>query len=37
MRNLDITDTREKLNTYTKVGLIGTGNALPELPEATKK
>jgi argininosuccinate synthase len=37
MRNLDITDTREKLNTYAKAGLIGTGNALPELPEATKK
>ena len=37
MRNLDITDTREKLNTYAKVGLIGTGTALPELPEATKK
>jgi argininosuccinate synthase len=37
MRNLDITDTREKLNTYSKAGLIGTGSALPELPEATKK
>jgi argininosuccinate synthase len=37
MRNLDITDTREKLNTYSKAGLIGTGTALPELPEATKK
>src|SRR5215472_9369987 len=37
MRNLDITDTREKLNTYAKAGLLGTGNALPELPEATKK
>ncbi len=37
MRNLDITDTREKLNTYAKAGLIGTGSALPELPEATKK
>jgi len=37
MRNLDITDTREKLNTYSKSGLIGTGTALPELPEATKK
>src|SRR5262249_11379052 len=34
MRNLDITDTREKLNTYSKAGLIGTGSALPELPEA---
>ena len=37
MRNLDIIDTREKLNTYSKAGLLGTGTALPELPEATKK
>jgi len=37
MRNLDITDTREKLNTYSKAGLLGTGIALPELPEAKKK
>jgi len=37
MRNLDIIDTREKLNTYSKSGLLGTGTALPELPEATKK
>jgi argininosuccinate synthase len=37
MRNLDITDTREKLNTYAKSGLLGTGTALPQLPEPTKK
>jgi argininosuccinate synthase len=37
MRNLDITDTREKLNTYSKAGLLSTGTALPELPEAKKK
>ena len=39
MRNLDITDTREKLNTYAKAGLLspGTGSTLPQLPEAKKK
>ena len=37
MRNLDITDTREKLNTYAKSGLLGTSTALPQLPEPTKK
>jgi argininosuccinate synthase len=37
MRNLDITDTREKLNTYAKSGLLGTGTALPQLPEPKKK
>src|ERR1700754_276100 len=32
MRNLDIIDTREKLATYTKVGLLsGSGAALPQL------
>ncbi len=33
MRNLDIVDTRDKLATYTKVGLLtaGTGTALPRL------
>jgi hypothetical protein len=36
MRNLDIADTREKLNTYAKAGLLGTGGALPQLPEAKK-
>src|SRR3989442_5718882 len=35
MRNLDITDTREKLSTYAKTGLLapGTGNTLPQLPD----
>src|SRR5712675_1877680 len=33
MRNLDITDTREKLTTYAKSGLLGAGTALPQLPE----
>jgi argininosuccinate synthase len=35
MRNLDITDTREKLMTYTQVGLLspGSGLALPRLTE----
>jgi argininosuccinate synthase len=33
MRNLDITDTRDKLISYTKVGLLGpgTGSAFPSL------
>ena len=33
MRNLDIADTREKLMTYAKVGLLaaGSGSALPQL------
>jgi argininosuccinate synthase len=35
MRNLDITDTRDKLMTYTQIGLLsaGTGSALPKLTE----
>ena len=39
MRNLDITDTREKLDTYAKTGLLspGTGSAMPQLPEAKKR
>jgi argininosuccinate synthase len=37
MRNLDITDTREKLTTYAKSGLLGAGTALPQLPEPKKK
>ena len=39
MRNLDITDTREKLDTYAKTGLLspGTGSAMPQLPEPKKK
>jgi len=37
MRNLDITDTRDKLMTYMKTGLIrGVESALPLLP-GTKK
>ncbi len=37
MRNLDITDTRDKLLTYIKTGLISGGDtALPMLP-GTKK
>jgi argininosuccinate synthase len=38
MRNLDITDTRDKLATYSKTGLLvpGTGAALPQLPEPKK-
>jgi argininosuccinate synthase len=36
MRNLDITDTREKLLTYAKTGLLtrSTAATLPLLPEA---
>ena len=35
MRNLDITDTREKIGIYTKTGLLqpGKGSSLPELPK----
>ena len=38
MRNLDITDTRDKLATYSKTGLLvpGTGATLPQLPEPKK-
>ncbi len=37
MRNLDITDTREKLLTYIKTGLISGGDtALPRLPGTNK-
>jgi argininosuccinate synthase len=38
MRNLDITDTRDKLATYAKTGLLvpGTGATLPQLPEPKK-
>jgi len=31
MRNLDIADTRDKLATYAKAGLLTTGSALPRL------
>jgi argininosuccinate synthase len=39
MRNLDISDTREKLLTYFKAGLLKqeSGSALPLLPETTAK
>jgi argininosuccinate synthase len=38
MRNLDITDTREKLLTYAKMGLIASGSGVdvPKLSEGTK-
>jgi argininosuccinate synthase len=38
MRNLDITDTRDKLTTYARNGLLtpGTANMLPQLPEPKK-
>jgi len=39
MRNLDIVDTREKLGTYVKAGLLASpaGSALPQLKDTTKK
>jgi argininosuccinate synthase len=38
MRNLDISDTREKLMTYTKTGLLPESSTLlPRLPESTTK
>jgi len=39
MRNLDIIDTRDKLATYTKVGLLttGAGTALPRLANDEQK
>src|SRR5262245_19346348 len=38
MRNLDITDARDKLATYSKTGLLvpGSGATLPQLPEPKK-
>ncbi len=38
MRNLDIVDTRDKLFTYMKAGLLspGSGTALPQLTESTE-
>jgi argininosuccinate synthase len=38
MRNLDIVDTRDKLFTYVKAGLLSpaTGTALPQLTESTE-
>ncbi|MGZ5241356.1 MAG: argininosuccinate synthase, partial [Caldimonas sp.] len=35
MRNLDIADTREKLATYARVGLLRAGGALPKLEDGT--
>jgi argininosuccinate synthase len=32
MRNLDITDTRDKLQVYREAGLLGGGTTLPLLP-----
>jgi argininosuccinate synthase len=39
MRNLDITDTRDKLLTYAKSGLLtlSTGNEMPMLSGAKEK
>jgi argininosuccinate synthase len=39
MRNLDITDTREKLLTYAQTGLLtlSTGNEMPLLSGAKEK
>ncbi|MGN6457215.1 MAG: argininosuccinate synthase, partial [Achromobacter mucicolens] len=38
MRNLDIVDTREKLFTYVKTGLLASsGTSLPQLKDATSK
>jgi argininosuccinate synthase len=39
MRNLDITDTRDKLLTYAASGLLnlGTGNEMPLLSSAKEK
>ena len=38
MRNLDITDTRQKLGIYTNSGLlaVGTGSAVPQLKDKNK-
>jgi argininosuccinate synthase len=36
MRNLDITDTRDKLGIYAKVGLLGEGSGLPMLSPPAK-
>ncbi|EHR70907.1 argininosuccinate synthase [Burkholderiales bacterium JOSHI_001] len=37
MRNLDIVDTREKLSTYAKVGLLADGSGLPRLTDDSGK
>jgi argininosuccinate synthase len=38
MRNLDISDTRDKLLTYVKTGVLApwSGTALPHLAESTE-
>ena len=36
MRNLDIQDTREKLMTYSKAGLLGSGTGAEMLKLGTK-
>jgi argininosuccinate synthase len=35
MRNLDITDTRDKLFTYMKAGVLAPGSVGKELPHST--
>jgi argininosuccinate synthase len=37
MRNLDISDTRDKLGIYSKVGLLGEGSGLPMLSAPEKE
>ena len=37
MRNLDISDTREKLITYARAGLLGSSRSLPHLLEEAQK
>ena len=39
MRNLDITDTRDKLIAYAKAGLLSApaGTSLPQLAESPKR
>ena len=37
MRNLDIVDTRDKLATYARVGLLADGSGLPRLTDESSK
>ena len=37
LRNLDITDTRAKLYTYTQAGLLSAGSAMPRLQDDNQK
>jgi len=37
MRNLDITDTRDKLRVYTEAGVLGPGTTLPQLSKGTRE